>query len=311
LSRPLRLEFPGAVYHVIARGNERRAIFRDDFDRRTYLERLGKYADRFEFVVHAYCLMTNHVHLAVGTGPTRLSRIMLALHGSYSQAFNRRHRRVGHLFQGRYKAFLIQADEHLVGLVRYIHRNPVEAGIVSRPVDYEWSSEQAYRGATAPTWLDMDLALAYFANSRGASRVAYAAFMDGNVGDLYAQLVAKGELIKGDEEFALRVARVSPELAKACVTPERVASLVLAAFGMDVTGQAMRRTPSRLRGIAGYVGREVSRIPLCRMAVVFGKHETTLVKDVRLLEQLLRSDSELQQTVSALSRQAANSGNQR
>ena len=109
MSRPLRVEYSGALHHVTARGNERRAVFRDDVDRETYLGLLRRYRDRFGFRVHAYCLMTNHVHLAVETLAIPLSRVMLALHGSYSQAFNRRHRRVGHLFQGRYKAFLVSS----------------------------------------------------------------------------------------------------------------------------------------------------------------------------------------------------------
>jgi putative transposase len=101
MSRPPRLEFAGAVYHVIARGNEQRDVFRDDSDREFYLRRLARYQTKFRFRLYAYCLMTNHVHLALETGPVPLSRIVLALHSSYAQAFNQRHRRVGHLFQGR------------------------------------------------------------------------------------------------------------------------------------------------------------------------------------------------------------------
>ncbi|MGH2398128.1 MAG: transposase, partial [bacterium] len=102
--RPLRLEAPGAVYHVVARGNERKAVSRDDRDRERYLGRLAHYRERFGFLLYAYCLMDNHVHLALQRGPVALSRIMLAVQSSYTQWFNRRHERVGHLFQGRYKA---------------------------------------------------------------------------------------------------------------------------------------------------------------------------------------------------------------
>src|SRR5215470_18014881 len=110
MARPPRLEATGVVYHVIARGNERRSIFRDDVDREKYLSRLAHYRERFEFKVLAFCLMDNHVHLALETGDEPLSRVMAGLQSSYTQAFNRRHRRVGHLFQGRYKAFIV--DKH-------------------------------------------------------------------------------------------------------------------------------------------------------------------------------------------------------
>ena len=119
MARVLRLEGEGAVYHVIVRGNERKAVFRDDEDRRAYLDRLAKYRERFGFRLLAFCLMGNHIHLAIERGPTRLSRVMLALQSSYAQRFNRRHNRVGHLFQGRYKAFLIEKDRYLLALIRY------------------------------------------------------------------------------------------------------------------------------------------------------------------------------------------------
>ena len=119
MARPTRLEAEGAVYHVIGRGNERKAIFRDDRDREAYLERLERYRERFGFRLYAFCLLDNHVHLALERGPVRLSRVMLALHGSYSQFFNRRHGRVGHLFQGRFKAFLVEKDRYLLALIRY------------------------------------------------------------------------------------------------------------------------------------------------------------------------------------------------
>jgi len=127
MARPVRVEFPGALYHVIVRGNERKAVFRDDRDRKDYLRRLAHYGRKLEFRVLAYCLMDNHVHLAIETGKTPLSRIMACLQSSYTQYFNRRHRRVGHLFQGRYKAWLVEKDFYALALLRYIHENPVKA----------------------------------------------------------------------------------------------------------------------------------------------------------------------------------------
>jgi REP-associated tyrosine transposase len=154
MPRPPRLEFSGSVYHVIARGNEQRDVFRDDSDRELYLCRLARYQARFRFRLYAYCLMTNHVHLALETGAVPISRIVLSLHRSYAQEFNQRHQRVGHLFQGRYKAYLVQKTAYLLALIRYIHENPVKAGLVRHAADYRWSSDRFYRGKTPPDWLD-------------------------------------------------------------------------------------------------------------------------------------------------------------
>jgi REP element-mobilizing transposase RayT len=124
MARPTRIEFPGALYHVTARGNERKAVFRDDGDRAEYVRRLADYRESLGFRLLAYCLMDNHIHLAVETGQAPLSRIMARLHSSYTQYFNRRHRRVGHLFQGRYKAFLVERIDTRSGCFATFTRTP-------------------------------------------------------------------------------------------------------------------------------------------------------------------------------------------
>ena len=131
--------FPGGFHRVIARGNEQRDVFRDDSDRDLYLRRLARYQTEFRFRLYAYCLMTNHVHLALETGEAPLSRVIHGLQSSYTQAFNRRHQRSGHLFQGRYKALLVDADRYFLALLRYIHCNPLEARLaehLARTIDW-------------------------------------------------------------------------------------------------------------------------------------------------------------------------------
>jgi REP-associated tyrosine transposase len=310
LSRPPRLEFEGAVYHVLARGNERRAVFRDDHDRQKYLDRLGAYSWRYRFAVLAYCLMPNHVHLAIRRGRVPLSRIMLALHGAYSQDFNRRHGRVGHLFQGRYKAFLVEADAYLACLVRYIHMNPVKARIVSRPENYDWSSDRAYREGGGPVWLDSSVALSRFGRNRREAVIAYAAHMIGDAGIRYEDLDTHGRVIKGDEEFAVRMAaHAGEDFVRRNLTVERLGRLVARTLGL--TRNTFRRSPSRIRGLTAYVGREVARIPLCHTAGLFSKHETTIVKDVRRVEEQLNRDRWLRVDVDRMIEALGNSGNQR
>lgn len=154
MARPLRLEFEGAFWHVTARGNERKDIFRDDVDRRRFLELLGEAIVRYNWVLHDYVQMTNHYHLTIETPEKTLSRGMQWLNSRYAQYFNRRHDRVGHLFQGRFFGILVDRDEYYLTLCRYVVRNPVRAGIVDHPGQWKWSSYCAKAGLTDPPfWL--------------------------------------------------------------------------------------------------------------------------------------------------------------
>lgn len=158
MSRPIRLEYPGAVYHVTVRGNEKRKIFCDDSDRILLLDLLGKAVDRFGWILTAYGLMPNHFHLVMELISANLSRGMQWLNGTYAQAFNRRHDRVGHLFQGRFKAFLVDKENYMLEVLRYVVLNPVRAKMVSRPEDYAWSSHRATVGE-APVRVEADSAV--------------------------------------------------------------------------------------------------------------------------------------------------------
>lgn len=166
MARPIRVEFPGAVYHVMARGNERRAVFRDDQDRQRFLETIGEMVDQFGVLVHAFCLMPNHYHLLLETPQANLSQAVGWLQVTYTVRFNRRHRRSGHLFQGRFKAQLVEADGYAQWLVEYIHLNPVrphrkggliEVGRAEELEAYGWSSHRDYAGGRRkpPIWLSL------------------------------------------------------------------------------------------------------------------------------------------------------------
>lgn len=139
MSRPIRLEFEGALYHVSSRGDRREDIYESDGDRNAFLGLLGNICERVNWVCHAYCLMSNHYHLLIETPDANLSRGMRNLNGKYTQLFNRAHHRVGHVFQGRYKAIIVDADTYLMELARYVVLNPVRAFMVDRPEDWPWS----------------------------------------------------------------------------------------------------------------------------------------------------------------------------
>jgi REP element-mobilizing transposase RayT len=159
----MRIEFPGAVYHITSRGNDRRDIFLDDDDRRRFLELLGEVVARFGWIVTAYTLMTNHFHLVIETPTPTLSRGMQWLNGSYAAWFNRKYKRWGHLLGDRFHAFLVEKESYYLELLRYVVLNPVRAKLVERPEQYAWSSYRATAGyEAAPEWLQVGEIAALF-----------------------------------------------------------------------------------------------------------------------------------------------------
>lgn len=179
MTRPLRIEFAGAFYHVTSRGDDKKEIYKSNRDRERFLEYLLSATERYGAVVHVYCLMTNHYHLLLETPHGNLSQIMRHINGAYTIYYNVKRKRAGHLFQGRFKAILIEADEYALELSRYIHLNPVRAGIVKEPENYIWSSYSAYIGRVkSPLWLDMDFILGLLKTDSLRSHDGYQHFVD-------------------------------------------------------------------------------------------------------------------------------------
>lgn len=310
MPRPPRLQAPGSLHHLIARGNERREIFRDDHDREDYLERIAAYRNRFGFRLYAYCLMPNHVHLAVEQGPASLSNFMHALQSSYTQSFNRRHRRVGHLFQGRYKSFLVDSERYFLALVRYIHENPFKGGIVSDGGAYRWSSDRFFRtGAEAP-WLDLDGALALMGPNRREAMRRYRELMDGpESASVYDSLPACERSIKGDEDFAREALRqvCLPRRRSRLWTAETVARAVASCARVsleDLAGSSRRRDISRWRAVTAYLGREQFGIPVSETARLFRRNEGSLANSVRSLQERIAREPELGEQVERIARDA-------
>jgi REP-associated tyrosine transposase len=186
MARPLRLEFEGAIYHVTSRGDRREPIFHGDSDRNLLLAIVTKAMKRFDAVVFAYCLMENHYHFVVRTHRPNLSRLMHFINGVYTQAYNRRHTQVGHLFQGRFEAVLVDKDAYFLEVCRYVDLNPVRAGMTTQPEEWAWSSYRAHTGrAPAPSWLD----------SSALHRQLSPQQLERGPG-LYARFVAEGRNVK-------------------------------------------------------------------------------------------------------------------
>lgn len=201
MARPLRIEFPGAVYHITSRGNERKAIFCNDHDREAFLNTLHRVTVRYNWLCHTYCLMDNHYHLIIETPDANLSIGMRQLNGVYTQMFNKHHERVGHLFQGRFKGVVVQKDSHLLEACRYVVLNPARAKIVENPCQWKWSSYLATAGLLkAHPCLTVNWILGQFALKRKEAESAYRKFVkEGIMTDsIWKDLKAQSLLGEGD-----------------------------------------------------------------------------------------------------------------
>jgi putative transposase len=204
MARPLRVCPPGAVVHVIARGNEQRPIVQDDHDRQAFLAIFARAVERYQWLCHTYCLMDNHYHLLLEVPLGNLPLGMRHLNGVYAQRYNRRHQRFGHLFQARYRSILVEKDAYLLSVSRYIVLNPVRAGVVLRPEDYPWSSHRAMAGLeSAPAVLTTEWVLSEFASAR---RLAHACYRD-FVSAALEEPAVSGERVGGEAFLSLKLGR--------------------------------------------------------------------------------------------------------
>lgn len=206
MARPLRLELSGGVYHVTSRGDGQEDIYLSDADREAWLEVFGQVCERFNWVCHAWCQMTNHYHILIETPEANLAQGMRQLNGVYTQRFNRAHARVGHVFQGRYKAILVERDSYLLELARYVVLNPLRAGMVKRLEAWPWSSYLATCGqAPAPAWLQTGWILGQFGQRRANAIAKYVAFVHegARLPSVWAQL--QGQIFLGSEDFVRKM----------------------------------------------------------------------------------------------------------
>ncbi len=201
MARPLRIEYENALYHVTSRGNAGQEIFADDADRHAFLEILGDAVERFAWVCHAYCLMTNHYHLLLETPDANLSRGMRHLNGVYTQRFNRRHRRAGHVLQGRFKSILVQKESHLLELARYVVLNPVRAKMVRSVRHWPWSSYRATAGQEEPLpLLTTEWILSQFSRDSQEAKTLYRKFVrQGQGAEVWDEL--RGGVLMGSDRF--------------------------------------------------------------------------------------------------------------
>jgi putative transposase len=248
--RPLRIEYPGAVYHVTSRGDRREPIAHEDADRALFLSTLGQALERFDAQAWAYCLMGNHYHLVLHTRQANLSRLMRQINGVYTQAFNRSHGVTGHLFQGRFKAILVDSDSYLLEVCRYVDLNPVRAGMVKRPHDYRWSSYRALAGlADQPGWLDSKPVYGQIAPGKPKALAAakYAEFVSQGRGVKLWDEHLNQQIYLGGDDFIARM-QEHAGLEAGASAPLAVARRNVSKFHLS--------TPARGGDVRTYAGRK-------------------------------------------------------
>ena len=286
MARPLRVEYPGAFYHVINRGNAGEKIFKSQSDKKKFLEYLQKAVDRFSIIIHTYCLMSNHYHVLIETPQANLGVAIQWLNVSYATYFNRKRQRSGHLFQGRFKALLIEADEYLKELSRYIHLNPVRANIVAKPQDYAWSSYPAFlKKNEGPEWLETGRILGYFGKRKKEAIKKYINFVEAieieRLENPHKQAV--GGFILGEADFITWVKETFllsrkdekeiPQLRelKPKVPIQSILEAVGAEFGSaeeQIVEKGRKR--NKAREVAIYLARDLSGAKCKELGALFG-----------------------------------------
>ena len=310
MARRPRVHFPGALYHVISRGNQRQRIFRSTSDRARYLELLSQYRKRYGFVLYAYVLMSNHVHLLMEAGTVPLSKVLQGLQQSYTLYFNRKYGLVGHLFQGRYQAILCDRDAYLLELIRYLHLNPVRAKMVKDPAEYRWSSHQAYLGRRKSDdgLVQTESVLGQFAQSHAAALKQYRQFIvegygEGHRGEFYE---VKEQQYLGDDQF---VERLNRAMDRDRAEPIRVGvseieEVVCRKYKLSrevLRSRSKERRGSLGRLLVAHLGQELGGLKLNEVAKRYGRDQVTLSLGLKRLRERMAEDAVLRQSVQALS----------
>ncbi len=302
MARPLRLEFAGACYHITARGNARQAIYTDNRDYMLFRELLGKEIRQQGWFCYAYCLMPNHYHLLIETPEPNLSRGMRRLNGVYTQSFNRRHGRVGHLFQGRYKSIVVDKDEYLLELCRYLALNPVRAKLVKEPDAWRWSSFPALLGEVdAPNWLDRQSVYDLFGYDLAGARENLKKFVADGMGGDGPWDNLRGQIYLGSKAFLERMdslvkGRPLEEVSVKQREPtrplsEEVLTLVSATYGLE-REMLLARQHSGAWRMTAYLLRRVVNLSLKEVAGLFAVSPSLISRHQKEIESRQSFSSE-------------------
>ena len=306
MPRKPRIHFPAAVYHVIIRGNAGQPVFFDDADRCRYYLLMQEVTVKFGCRIHAFCCMTNHIHIALQVGTIPLSRIMQNLTLRYTTWINKKYQRTGHVFQGRFKAILIDADSYLLELVRYIHLNPVRAGIVSQPEYFPWMGHHTYLGKEKLPWLTSEWALSQFAAEDSRARKGYYKFVLSGMNERRRTEFHSGSLegrILGDDYFADEVLKKAEQQRHHPKSLEEIVDAVCEQFSITVAELAAvgkTRPNSEARAIVALLIRESPDHALTELGVMLNRDVASLSQAARRLAEKIHLNPDLARSVSEL-----------
>jgi putative transposase len=299
MARKPRLFYPGAVYHVFLRGNAGQDIFFEKRDREYFCRLLQEGRSKLGHRIHAFSLMDTHVHLALQVAEIPLSRIMQSLSQRYTGWINRRQKRKGHLFQGRYKAILIDADAYLLELVRYIHLNPIRAGLVERVENYPWSSYWTYVGKEKLQWLSMDWVLAQFSSRENMARKRFKEFMREGDGEgsreEFHRETREGRIL-GNDTFFEEVLRRKGEKIPSQATLDQVLEKVSHSYGIDeesLTSGGREHRLSEPRAMIRWIVRETEHLSLTELSKRLKRDLSTLSVSAQRLAEKSQLDKHL------------------
>jgi REP element-mobilizing transposase RayT len=299
MARKPRVHYPTAVYHVMLRGNAGQTIFADEADRTRFLLLLQEGIERFSSRIHAFCLMTNHIHLVVQVGAIPLSRFMQNVSFRYTRYFNAKKGVTGHLFQGRFKAILIDADNYLVELVRYLHLNPVRSGMVNLPEQYPWSSHLTYCGKERSPWLTTQWVLTQFSDQVDESIRRFETFVADGLGEEYRkefhQGTQDGQLL-GDDRFAEDLMRKVRGEYQRPVSLDEIIEYVSKLYALDPNELALpgkQRIRSEARAVIGMLVQELEHLSLTELARRTQRELSSVSYGTNRLVSRAKSDKDL------------------
>ncbi|MEA1933759.1 MAG: transposase [Thermodesulfobacteriota bacterium] len=306
MARKPRIHFPGAVYHVILRGNDGQNIFYSQADRvRLYLL-LQEGIERFGHRIHAFCLMTNHVHAVIQVGEVPLSKIIQNISFRYTRYINRRKKRIGHLFQGRYKALLIDADSYLLELVRYIHNNPIRVGLAQAPEHYQWSSHRAYTGTIPISWLTTDWVLSQFATNEKKARKLFHEFCMKGIREEHGKEFHSGNFegrILGDDRFSEKALARAEEKSQVRLTVKELVGVICKNYRINqqtFVAQGKHQPAAEARAIAAYLVQNAEKLSLTDLGRYVRRDISALSRSAGRLRARLRTEQDLSGRLAAI-----------
>ncbi|MBS3908806.1 MAG: transposase [Actinobacteria bacterium] len=311
MARPLRLEFPGALYHITARGNERKEIYREQEDYILFLKTLSQVVGETGWLLHAYCLMPNHYHLLLETREANLSKGMRQLNGIYTQRFNRKYKRSGHLFQGRYRAILVEKEAYLLKLCRYVALNPVRAKIVDKPEKWPYGSYCTYAGLNSSSFLHTDYTLSRFGRTKKKAQLAYRDFVAEGIGKPSPWSSLVGQIYMGSENFlselekSLREKDICEEVPVSQRYPvrptmDKILELVAKFYGVDPVDTKTPRAKGAARDTAIYLCRQLGGYDLKTIAGRFKMSYPRVSQIVGKVNAGAESDTDIKELLRSL-----------